>query len=149
MTAIPGTLITPATLAETWFGPELVYNLRAEGYETHVHEIDWTGSTSADTVRTWVPPADAQILGITATTVESEGTGSIEIRINGNLTIDGKKVIISVGSTPTRVNLLTDVPRVKVGAGDQIIFTNTQAFDSLFTAQFRIHILYQIRWSAL
>jgi hypothetical protein len=149
MTAVPGTIITPATLAETWFGPELVYNLRAESYETHVQEIDWSGNTTTDTVHVWVPPADAQILGVTATTVSSENTGSIEIRINGNVTIDGKKLTILVNATPTRANLLTDVPRVKVGAGDQIVFTNTQAYDDPVPEQFRIHIVYQIRWGAL
>lgn len=149
MTAIPGDPITPATLAETWYGVELIYNTKDSMYETHVVELDWTGQSQVDAIRVWVPPADAQVLGMTATSVSSGIAGAVEIQITGNLAIDGKKWLIPVAATPTRVDLLAGLPRLKVGAGDQIVFADTASQDATNPAQFRIHILYQIRWSAL
>lgn len=149
MTISPGSPITAADLASIWFGPELIYNTKDQAYETHVVELDWTGFSQLDPIRVWVPPADAQILGMIATSLSSGIDGAIEIELTGNVTITGTKYLIPVSSTPTRVDLLGNQPRVKVGAGDALFFTDTASQDATNPAQFRIHILYQTRWTSL
>lgn len=148
MPAITGQPITPAVLAENWDGVLSAYGRKDEMYETHVHEIDWSDSTTNPIV-VWVPPVDAQILGITVTT-RGGTTGSIEVQITGNLTISGNKYTITVtNGAIVRNNLLATQARVKVGGGDAIVFQDTQAYDPTAPEQFRIHILYQVRWSTL
>ena len=151
MTILPGNIITATDLAAIWSGVELIYNTREEAFETHVVELDWTGATySVDTRRIWVPPADAQVLAIVATTLGNGSiVGNVAIEITGNVTITGAKYLIPVASTPRRINLLANQPRVKVGAGDALFFRDLVTEDATSAAQFRIHILYQTRWGAL